>query len=152
MVWTGSSMQGKMEEPPMVQDFKTIDDIREFFVKDRFATDCMGACIESYDFQTGEAIATLEVQERHLNGHGIVMGGVYFTLADFALAACGNVGQEPTSSVNSSINIMSACKGTKLIARANPDRSGRRLGFYTIDVFDDLGTHCARMTATCIRK
>lgn len=136
----------------MIQAFETMDDIREFFKSDRFATECMGAHIESYDFETGEAIATLEVQERHLNGHGIVMGGVYFTLADFALACCCNVGQEPTSSVNSNINIMRSCKGTRLIAKANPDRSGKRLGFYTIDVYDDLGTHCARMTATCIRQ
>ena len=135
----------------MIQKLESMDDIRAFFENDRFATECMGAKMESYDFETGEAVATLDVQERHLNGHGIVMGGVYFTLADFALAACCNVGQEPTSSVNSSINIMKSCKGTRLIAKANPDRSGRRLGFYTIDVYDDLGTHCARMNATCIR-
>lgn len=135
----------------MIQEFTTMEDIREFFKTDRFATDCLGAVIESYDFQTGEAIATLDVEDRHLNGHGIVMGGVYFTLADFALAACCNINQEPTSSVNSNINIMKSCKGTRLIAKANPDRSGKRLGFYTIDVFDDLDTHCARMTATCVR-
>ncbi len=43
---------------------------------------------------------------------------------------------------------MKSCKGSRLIAVARPDRNGRRLGFYTVDVFDDLGTHCARMTAT----
>lgn len=135
----------------MIQQFGTMDEIREFFKADRFATDCMGACLESYDFETGEAVASLAVQDRHLNGHGKVMGGVYFTLADFALACCCNVNQEPTSSISSSINIMRPCQGSILIAIASPDRTGRRLSFYTIDVFDDLNNHCARMTATCAR-
>lgn len=135
----------------MEQKLETLDEIREFFAKDRFASTCLGARVDSYDYETGEAVVSMDVEERHLNGHGIVMGGVYFTLADFALAICSNVNQPPSSSVSNSINTMKSCKGTKLIATARPDRSGRRLGFYTVDVFDDLGTHCARMTATTVR-
>ena len=135
----------------MNQEFSTIDDIRDFFSTDRFASERLGARIESYDFQTGQAITILEVMPEHLNGHGKIMGGVYFTLADYALAVCSNVNQPPTSSVNSSINIMKECKGNVLVAIANLDRSGRRLGFYTVDVYDELNNHCARMTATCLR-
>lgn len=135
----------------MIQQMDTLEAIRSFFAADRFATDCVGAQVDSFDYGTFEAQVSMDVEDRHLNGHGIVMGGVYFTLADFALAVSCNVNQEPTSSVESSINIMRSCKGSRLIARARPDRAGRRLGFYTIDVFDDLGTHCARMTATVVR-
>lgn len=136
----------------LIQQLDTIDKIRSFFSTDRFATDCVGAQVDSFDYGTFEAQASLDVGPQHLNGHGIVMGGVYFTLADFALAVSCNVNQEPTSSVNSSINIMHSCKGSRLVARARPDHAGRRVGFYTIDVFDDLGTHCARMTTTVVRR
>ena len=132
----------------MDQTMETLDQIREFFSNDRFASNCLGARINSFDFETLEATVSMDVEERHLNGHDIVMGGVYFTLADFALAISSNVNQPPSSSVSNCINTMKSCKGSRLIAVARPDRNGRRLGFYTVDVFDDLGTHCARMTAT----
>lgn len=135
----------------MIQQMNTLDEIRDFFLHDRFASQCLGAQIDDFDFETFEATVSMEVEDRHLNGHDIVMGGVYFTLADFALAISCNVNQEPTTSVNAAINTMKACKGKRLIAKARPDRAGRRLGFFTIDVFDDLGTHCARMTSTVMR-
>lgn len=135
----------------MIQQMDTIEQIREFFSNDRFASLCLGATVDDFDYETFEATVSMDVKDCHLNGHDIVMGGVYFTLADFALAISCNVNQEPTTSVNAAINTMKACKGTRLIAKARPDRAGRRLGFYTIDVFDDLGTHCARMTSTVIR-
>jgi len=135
----------------MIQQLDTLEEIREYFAHDRFATNCLGARVDSFDYETFEAQVSVDIEDRHMNGHDIVMGGVYFCLADFALAISCNVNQDHTTSVNSSINIMKSCKGTRLIAKARPDRSGRRLGFYTIDVFDDLGTHCARMTATVVR-
>lgn len=135
----------------MIQQMDTLDQIREFFSHDRFASQCLEASVDNFDYETFEATVSMSIKDSHLNGHDIVMGGVYFTLADFALAVSCNVNQEPTTSINASINTMKACKGSKLIAIARPDRAGRRLGFYTVDVFDDLETHCARMVATVIR-
>ena len=79
------------------------------------------------------------------------MGGAIFTLADYALAIACNIGEEPTVSASNTIEYMHAPKGTRLIATASTDRSGRSLGFYTVDVKDDLGTPVAKMTATCFR-
>ena len=135
----------------MIQQLDTYEKIEELFSRDRFVATSLGAKLDSFDYDTFEAQVSMDVEERHLNGHDIVMGGVYFTLADYALAMSCNVNQEPTSSVNNSISIMKACKGKRLIAIARPDHAGKRLGFYTVDVYDDLGTHCARMTATCMR-
>ena len=135
----------------MTQQMESLEEISAFFAHDRFASICLGAKIDSFDFETGEATVSMDIEDRHLNGHDIVMGGVYFTLADFALAISSNVNQPPGSSISNSINTMKACKGTRLIAHARPARAGRRLGFYTVDVFDDLGNHCARMTATVMR-
>jgi acyl-CoA thioesterase len=80
------------------------------------------------------------------------MGGAIFTLADFALAVACNVGEKPTMSVQSSIEYYNVARGARLIATAEADKSGRSLGFYTVDITDDVGTKVARMTATCFRR
>ena len=81
----------------------------------------------------------------------------YFKEDQFATQAAGctivacNVGEQPTVSVSNTIEFLSSAKGTKLIAECSVDKSGRKLGFYTVDVSDDTGRHIARMTATCFR-
>ena len=80
------------------------------------------------------------------------MGGAIFTLADFALAIASNTGGNPSVSVSSTIEYLSASKGTCLIATCNADKSGRRLGFYTTDVTDDTGRRIARVTTTVYRE
>ena len=83
---------------------------------------------------------------------GNVMGGAIYTLADFALAVACNVSEKPTVSVSSTIEYLSTAKGSRLIATADANKSGRALGFYTIDVTDELQTPVARMVATCFRR
>lgn len=138
-----------MEDP---MDFDSIDQIRAYFAEDEFAYKCLGATIDSFDAETGVATVSMTVDERHHNAQGFVMGGVFFALADFALAVATNVGQEPSASVSSSIQYMRRAKGTRLVAKATPDKLGRALTFFTVDVFDEeYGTQVCRMTATCMR-
>jgi acyl-CoA thioesterase len=100
----------------------------------------------------GHAVCSLKIEEHHLNLMGVVMGGAIFTLADFCLAVISNIGESPSTSVSATIEYFSPAKGDTLIASASPDRRGRRLGFYTIDVSDNLGTSVARMVATVLRN
>ena len=93
----------------------------------------------------------LDITPVHRNAMGAVMGGAIFTLADYALAVACNMGEEPTVSVSNSIEFLASARGGRLIATCDADKSGRSLGFYTIDVADELGTKVARMTATCFR-
>ena len=58
------------------------------------------------------AKCTLEVQERHRNAMGAVMGGVYFTLADFAFAVAANWQEIGTVSLHSDIAYLGTAKGT----------------------------------------
>ncbi len=127
-------------------DFDSLDEMRSYFAQDQFATKCLGAVIDEYE--DGRAVVSMTLDDRHHNAQGFVMGGVIFSLADFALAVSSNVGNPPGCSVNHSINIMNRTKGDRLIATAAPDKNGKTLGFYLVDVHDDLGTHVARMTAT----
>ena len=124
-------------------DFDSMELMREYFADDEFATKCLGATLDSFDYETGTATVSMTIDDRHHNAQGFVMGGVFFALADFALAVATNV--------SSAIQFMRRAKGERLIAKAYPDKLGRALTFFTVDVEDELGTHIARMTATCMR-
>lgn len=128
----------------------TLDEVRKAFANDHFATDACGCRV--VEASRGHAVCEFDIDGRHRNGLGGVMGGAIFTVADFALAIACNVGENPTVSVSNTIEFLSAAKGSKLIATCDADKSGRALGFYTVDVRDDLGRHVARMTATCYRR
>lgn len=132
-------------------DFDSIEGIRAYFADDEFARKCLGAAIDDYDFETGIATVSMEIDDRHHNAQGFVMGGVFFSLADYALAVASNVNQPPSASTNSSIAHMRRVKGNKLKAVAHPDKLGRNLAFFTIDLFDEPGNLVARMSATVMR-
>lgn len=127
-----------------------LEDVRAFFAHDLFATEACHCRIT--EAARGHAVTELAIEDVHRNAMGSVMGGAIFTLADYALAVACNMGEEPTVSVSNTIEFLSAARGTQLIATCEADKSGRNLGFYTVDVRDELGTHVARMTATCFRR
>lgn len=125
-------------------------DVQSFFAHDLFATQACGCQIT--EASRGHAQACFIIEAIHRNAMGGVMGGAIFTLADYALAVACNMGEEPTVSVSNSIEFLAPARGERLIATCDADKSGRSLGFYTVDVTDELGTHVARMTATCFRR
>ena len=127
-----------------------LEKAREFFNGDFYATKATGIIIE----EVGNHFArcSFEVTRNHQNAYGGVMGGAIFTLADYALAVACNIDENPTVSVSNTIEFLSQARGEQLIATCNADKSGRSLGFYTIDVVDELGTKVAHMTATCYRR
>ena len=133
----------------MLPDNPTRDQIEAVFANDRFATQAAGCRV--VEGGRGRAVCEMELGNIHRNAMGNVMGGAIFTLADFALAVCCNVGEAPAVSVDSSVSFFRATKGAKLTAVATCDKPGRHLGFYTVAVTDDLGKDIARMTATCYR-
>ncbi len=132
-------------------DLNNMDDIRAYFAKDEFARKCLGATIDDYDFETGVATVSMEIDDRHHNAQGFVMGGVFFSLADYALAVASNVNQPASASTNASIAHMRRVKGNRLKAVAYPDKLGRNLAFFTVDLIDEPGNLVARMSATVMR-
>lgn len=133
----------------MLPDSPTRDEIEAVFANDRFATQAAGCRV--VEGAKGHAVCEMELSPIHRNAMGNVMGGAIFTLADFALAICCNIGEEPTVSVDSSISFFRSTQGAALTATAVCDKPGRHLGFYTVTVEDDLGKQIAKMTATCYR-
>ena len=133
----------------MLPENPTIEQIRRFFAEDKFATQAAGCTI--VEGSKGHAVCEMPLERVHCNAQGGVMGGAIFTLADYWLAVACNINEQPTVSVSNTIEFLNGAKGTKLIARCDVDKSGRKLGFYTVDVEDDTGRKIARMTATCYR-
>lgn len=127
----------------------TLEEVQEAFSADKFATE---ACkCKVLVAEKGHSICEFTIEDCHRNGFGAVMGGAIFTLADFALAIACNIGEAPTVSISNTIEYLNSSKGSKLIAECTVDKSGRRVGYYTVDVRDDLGKDIARMVATCSR-
>ncbi len=134
----------------MLDENCPIEEARELFGNDRFATEACGCRV--LEASRGHAVCAFDIAPIHLNAMGNVMGGAIFTLADFALAIACNIGEDPTVAVNNTIEYLNSTKGSTLIATCDADKSGRSLGFYTIEVKDDLDTPVAKMTATCFRR
>ena len=130
---------------------ETLEQAREFFKKDRFATE-NGMTIESVE--PGHSVIRLELDETHLNAAGALMGGVPFTMADFACAVAANFGPDAalTVSTNASIGFMSPCRGKVLFAEAVRVKKGRNLSFYEVSVKDDAGSFVARASFTMFCK
>ena len=118
------------------------------FERDRFATE-NGAVIDEVDDHYAKC--SLKIEDRHRNAMRAVMGGVYFTLADFALAVASNWQEMGNVSLNSEITYLTAAKGKRLTAEAVCVRNGRTTGYYRIDVRDELGNLTAAVTATTYR-
>lgn len=128
---------------------KTLEEIRAFFENDRFATE-NGMVID----EVGENYAkcSLTICSVHKNAVGAVMGGVPFTLADFAYAVATNHNEPKWVSLSSGITYLGTAKGTRLIATANCVKSGRSTNYYRVDVTDELETPVACITITGFSK
>ena len=68
------------------------------------------------------------------------MGGVLFTLADFAFAAACYASDDVSVTLSSSVTFLTTAKGKHLVAEAVAVRRGRRTNCYRVDVRDELGT------------
>ena len=111
---------------------------RAYFAKDAFSTDFMG--IEIDDVQDGYAKVSLKLCKKHLNTEGDVMGGVLFTLADFAFAVAANLNQPLTVSLSCQVTFLSPPRGKMLFAEAHRVRSGHSTCYYSVEVRDDTDT------------
>ena len=130
----------------MLPENPALQQIQAYFANDKFATQAAGCTI--VEGSRGHAVCEMVLDDKHRNAQGGVMGGAIFTLADSCLV---RLPATSTSNhrflVSNTIEFLSGAKGSKLIATCNADKSGRKLGFYTVDVADDTGRKVARMTA-----
>ena len=125
---------------------ESLEEIRAFFVNDRFATEAAGAVVD--EAADGRATCSLRITPVHRNAAGAVMGGAIFALADFAFAVATNRPGSLTVTVSSTIEFVGQAKGERLIARAEPVKAGKSLCFYSTSVTDELGNLVAVVSTT----
>lgn len=126
-------------------NFNSLEEAREFFYKDKFAVET-GVTLD--ELTEDKAICSLEITDIHKNAYGGVMGGVIFTLSDFAFAVLSNQLHQPTVAQQVSINYLSAPKGNKLTAEAYCRKNGRTSSIIIVDVSDDVGRDVAQFVGT----
>lgn len=123
----------------------TLQEIRNYFANDPFASMAVGAAIQSAE--PGRVVCTMELQPHHYNVAGIPHGGAIFTLGDFAFGVVANAfAQRVTISLQHDITYLAPARGKTVIAEARCVKAGRTASFYTVDITDDLGTQVAHMT------
>lgn len=126
-----------------------LEKIREFFKNDRFATE-NGAVID----EVGDHYAKvrLTIGDRHKNAAGGVMGGVYFTLADFAFAVASNWQKVGTVSINTDISFVGTPKTERIIAETELIKDGRSTCCYNVSVKDEAGNPVAAVKILGFKK
>lgn len=126
-----------------------IEKVREIFKNDRFATE-MGVQID--EIGDHSAKVSLIINEHHKNAMGGVMGGVYFTLADFAFAVASNWQNPGVVGVNVDASFIGVPKSEKIFAQATLVKDGRTICTYKVDVTDENGDPIAVMQCMGFRK
>lgn len=128
--------------------FSSVEEAREFFKGDKFVTS-NGMVVD----EIGEdyAICSMDIGENHINANGTVMGGVYFTLADFAFAVSVNNIHQMSVGMDSNITFLVPAKGKKLFATSKVIRSGKGTSFCEVKVTDELDRICAVFTGTAFK-
>ena len=128
-----------------IKENSPLEEIREHFKNDQFATRAAGCYI--IEARPGYAKAAFDVRDIHKNAMGNVMGGASFSLADFTVAVASNLDRAEVSSA-ANIQYIGLCKGKQLIATAVADKRGHTLSYYTVTIEDELENLVAKATFT----
>jgi acyl-CoA thioesterase len=111
-----------------------MDKYQQYFTADRFA---MGNGIELEACRPGYAKAKVIIEPRHLNGAGVVHGGLLFTLADFCFAASVNAYGYVTLSINANISFFVKKTQGAIFAESKEIARSNKLCTCDINVYDD---------------
>ena len=91
--------------------------------------------IEMVEIREGYAQMRMTVRDEMLNGHGVMHGGISFSLADSAFAFASNSHGQKAVSIETSINHTKAVfSGDVLVATAEKESLSRSIGFYLVRV------------------
>ena len=117
---------------------------------DRFAANSGCRLIE---VREGFATAELTVTPEHLNAGGVCQGGVYFTLADIAIAAVMNSRQTLTFGIENNIMFLHSAKvGDTLTAEATEVYNHHKIPYVEVRITNQHGDLCCVVTGLAYRK
>lgn len=109
----------------------------QMLLEDR-ATQALGIQIDIP--AVGEAVATMTIEDEHLNGFGICHGGYIYLLADTAFAFACNAYNDMSVAASGVIDYLRPVEGgTELTATASEDEREGARGHYTVRVRNGQG-------------
>jgi acyl-CoA thioesterase len=125
--------------------------LKDFLTQnDRFAANS-GRILK--EVREGYARAELLVTAEHLNAGGVCQGGVYFTLADIALAAVMNSREALTFGIENNIVFLHSSKtGDTLIAEATEVYNHHKIPYVDVRITNQRGELCCVVTGLAYRK
>jgi acyl-CoA thioesterase len=123
--------------------------IHRYMRQDRLA-DLLG--IEILEVAPGRARVRLRIDDRHLNGAGVVHGGTIFALADVAFAGASNAHGTLALALDASISFVKALSSGTLVATAREEVRTTKIGCYSIRVEEEGGELVALFHGTVYRK
>ncbi len=119
------------------------EEVKRYFANDRYAA-LTG--IEILEVREEYAKTRITVEDKHLNGNNVVMGGCIYTLADFTFALAANCGPSESITLNSSIVFNAPARGRFLYAETEVIKNGRTIANYLVRVTDEDGRLIATAT------
>ncbi len=108
--------------------------------------------IEVDQASVGYCRAHLRIENKHLNGAGVVQGGAIFTLADLAFAIASNSRGQLALAINANISFLLAKSSGTLHAVATEVAEPGRLGAYDVLVSDEQDRVVARFNGMVYRR
>ena len=126
----------------------TLDEAIKYFSHDRFAMDVTGIVIE--DVAEDYSKVSLVVHDKHLGARDHLMGGVLYTMADFAFAVATNTPDHFTMTSSSNINYLRQPKDDRIIAECKCIKNGHRTCLFETRIADGQGNLLAVVTTNGI--
>lgn len=126
-----------------------MDDLRNQFENDPF-TRHIG--VELIDFGDGQARSRLAIRPCHLNGHGVVHGGVLYSMAVWTMAVAANSRQPLSVGIQGNISFFRAAKEGTLLAQATEQSLGRKISAYRVAIRDSADQPIAEFQGLVYRK
>lgn len=119
-------------------------------LNDRFAAN--SGC-ELKEVREGYATAELTVTPEHLNAGDVCQGGVFFTLADIAIAAVMNSRGSLTFGIENNIMFLHSAKvGDTLTAEATEVYNHHKIPYVDVRITNQHGDLCCVVTGLAYRK
>lgn len=109
------------------------------------------------EWSLDECAIALDIDDRHLNGLGIVHGGIYAGLLDAAATICGvfctvKGNHRSGSTVSLTVNYIQPVTSGRIIVRGHKTGGGRTVFLSEAKAFDENGILLADAQAVCRYK
>ena len=116
---------------------------------DRFVNFCG---IVPEEVRPGYGRASVKIRNHHLNGVGIIQGGLLFTLADYAFAMAANSRGKTAVAVEASVSFIKGVSEGILTAEAVEVSCKKTLARYDVRITNEQGEMIALYHGTAFRK